>query len=77
MQTDAQIVAECRHEQDLLIGTDPVFADWFEDVDIFVCTRAELVAGMRLAQTPELRQMLLSVLQMRETIGLATSRPFV
>lgn len=77
MQNDAQVVNDSSLEQSSLIAADPAFATWFQDVDIFVCSRSELVDGMRRASAPALRQMLLSVLQLRESIGLATGRPFV
>lgn len=73
---EEQVLQQCAAEHAELLQPRPDFSDLLEDLDPYVCDRAELVALLADAPSIALRQYLYAIFQFRQTIALMTGRKF-
>lgn len=70
------VIQQCAAEHAELLQPRPDFSDSLEDLDPFVCERAQLVTLMANAPSVALRQYLYAIFQFREAIALMNGRHF-
>lgn len=73
---ESALIELCALEHARALLEHPDFSDWIEDIDPFVCRRADLVDAMRKAPNGLVRQHLYAIWVFRKDVALLTGRSF-
>lgn len=71
-----EIINQCKLELAQLLQPRPEFSDLIDDLDPHVCSRADLVAAIAAAPSPELRLYLYATYEFRAILALTIGAKF-
>lgn len=77
-QADESLVIQfCLEEWESQLQAHPELHNHLEDIDVYVCPRADLINAMRQAPTIAIRQSLYSIFAFRQNLAMVTGRSFI
>lgn len=74
--SEQEVIQHCMNEWEEELAPHSDFANHIDDIDVFVCPRADLVNAIRNAPTATIRQALFQVFSFRQLLAMATGRSF-